>query len=103
MWYKVFCSETFEKELKEIYKYITEELKSLVGWQAVRRNIYQAATAEGGPARYQHSRCIRIEKIDSIKRMTEDKYTVFYQVNYEKKEVYLLHLLYGKTKYIHLL
>lgn len=101
MWYKVFCSPTFENELKEIYKYVTEEIKSLIGWQSVRRNIFYAATSEGGPEQYQSSR--RIAKFDSIKRMTIDKYTVFYQVNYDKNEIYLLHLLYGKTKYIHLL
>lgn len=101
MWYDVFGSPTFEKELKELYKYVTEDLKSLVGWQSVKRHIYSAATSEGGPEKYESSRKIR--NFDSIKRMTVDKYTVFYQVNYDKKEIYLLHILYGKTKYIHLL
>ena len=101
MWYEVYCSPTFEKEFKELHKYVTEELKSLVGWQSVKRDIYSAATSEGGPEKYESSRKIR--NFDSIKRMTVDKYTVFYQVNYDKKEIYLLHLLYGITKYIHLL
>ena len=101
MWYNVFCTPTFEKELIEIYKYVTVELKSLVGWQVVRRNINNEAVGKGGPKKYKSSR--KIGKFNSIKRMTIDKYTVFYKVNYDKKEIYLLHLLYGKTKYIHLL
>ena len=97
MWYKTFCSVTFEKELKEIYKYVTTDLKSLVGWQTVKRHIYDASTEEGGPLQYQYSRNIRIKNNTLIKKMTVDKYTVFYQVNYDKKEIYLLHLLYRKN------
>ena len=97
MWYKVFCSPTFEKQLKNFYKYVIEDLKSPVGWQTIKRNIYHAATSEGGPERYQHSRKIRLENNLVIKRMTVDKYTVFYQVDFNKKEVYLLHLLYRKN------
>lgn len=97
MWYKVFCSPTFEKELKELYKYVTKELKSLVGWQVIKRNIYHVTTSEGGPEQYQHSCLTRIEKFNSIKRITADKYTVFYHVDNQKKEIYLLHLLYRKN------
>lgn len=97
MWYKAFCSPAFEKELKDFHKYVTEDLKSPVGWQTIKRNIYCAATSEGGPERYQYSRKIRVENNLLIKRMTVDKYTVFYQVDCNKKEVYLLHLLYRKN------
>ena len=97
MWYKIYCSPSFEIQLKEFYKYVTVELKSLVGWQAVRRNIYYAASSEGGPAKYQNSCNIRMEKEETLKRMTIDKYTVFYQVDFDKKEVYLLNLLYRKN------
>jgi len=97
MWYKVFCSPTFEKELKNLYKYVTDDLKSRVGWQVVKRNIYGASTSEGGPERYQHSRKIRLKNNILIKRMTVDKYTVFYQVDNHKKEIYFLHLLYRKN------
>ena len=97
MWYKKFCSPIFEKQLKEIYRYVTVDLKSFVGWQAVRRNIYLATTDEGGPERYQRSRYTRIERFNSIKRATVDKYTIFYHVNHERKEIYLLYLLYRKN------
>lgn len=95
MWYKRFCSATFENELKQIYKYVTIDLKSSVGWQAIKRNIWAAVSDEGGPLKYQSSRNITMK--NNVKRMTIDKYTVFYQVDYDKKEIYLLHLLYRKN------
>lgn len=97
MWYKRFCSPTFEKELKEFYKYVVLDLNSLIGWQTIKRNIELALTDEGGPPQYQDSRNIRIKNNTSIKRITVDKYTIFYQVDYDKKEIYLLHLLYRKN------
>ena len=46
MWYEVYCSPTFEKEFKELHKYVTEELKSLVGWQSVKRDIYYCISTQ---------------------------------------------------------
>lgn len=97
MWYKRFCSQAFERELKEIYKYVVNDLKSLIGWQSIKNNIWLAITNDGEPARYPKSYNYMANGNNPIKRMTVDKYTVFYQIDYDKKEIYLLHLLYRKN------
>ena len=96
MFYKRFCSSMFTKELNDIYKYATIDLKSLVGWQMIKRYIMAAIIDGESPIQYQESRNIRLKCDKEIKRITVDNYTVFYGINHDKKEIYLLNLLYRK-------
>lgn len=94
MFYKRICSSMFTKDVNDIYKYVTIDLKSLVGWQMIKRYIWAALIDAESPIQYQESQNIRFKCDKEIKRITVDNYTVFYGINYEKKEIYLLHLLY---------
>lgn len=96
MFYKKICSATFAKKLKDIYKYATKDLNGLVGWNMVLMYLSCMADNGEGVTENQEQRQVKIDCNQEIKSVTLEKYTVFYGVNHDKKEIYLLYLLYRK-------
>ena len=90
MFYKKICSPTFKKELSEIHKYIVDDLKSQVGWQMVNRYLWCVTSGDN------LSPNIQFSKNKNIKRITVENYTVIYEINHSKEEIYFLHLIYRK-------
>ena len=89
MFYKKICSPTFEKELREFYKYVVKDLKSFIGWQTIRRAIWVSINDEGPEIQ-------NFESGKDIRRGSMYNCTIFFEVNHEKEEIYLLHFLYRK-------
>ena len=98
--YEIEITEDCRYEIREIYKYISNNLvadnaaKRLM--QKIRKNIYDLSLF---PRLY-----TKIEKKDKRKRdfrkMVVDNYIILYTIDDSKKTVYISHMYYGRRNYL---
>ncbi len=98
--YEIEFTEDARDEIREIYKYISE---NLVAKQAARdlmkkmRNTIMDLAES--PKLY-----MKIEKKDrrkrDFRRIVIDNYIILYTIDEEKKTVYIAHMYYGRRNYL---
>lgn len=103
-----FSNEPFEveftdeciKELIDIYEYISNNLKEdNIAKKLMTEMLDRVLILEDLPELY-----MKIGKADKLKReyrrMVVKNYVVLYTVDYEKRTVFIVHIIYGKRNYL---
>lgn len=98
--YEIEFTEDCRDEIREIYKYISE---NLVAKQAARDLMRKMKNTimdlEESPKLY-----MKIEKKDrrkrEFRRIVIDNYIILYTIDEEKKTVYISHMYYGRRNYL---
>ena len=97
--YNIILTEKAEKDLKEIYKYIFENLKEPnIAMKLMEEIETEILKLENSPYR-----CMEIEikpKNQSYRRLIVEKYIVVYRVEEAKKEVAIFEVIYGGRDYL---
>ena len=98
--YEIEFTEDARDEIREIYKYISENLVAKKSardlMKKMRNTIMDLAES---PKLY-----MKIEKKDrrkrDFRRIVIDNYIILYTIDEEKKTVYIAHMYYGRRNYL---
>lgn len=94
-----FTNECIE-EMEEIYKYISNNLKE----NKVAKKLMQDVTSKVLNLKNTPELYMKIGKNDKLKReyhrMVVKNYIVLYTIDYEKRTVYISHMIYGRRNYL---
>ena len=90
------------KEMNEIYKYISNQLKEdNVAKRLIREVTDKVLDLADSPELY-----MKIGKVDKLKneyhRMVVKNYVVLYTIDFERKTVFVSHMIYGRRNYLDL-
>lgn len=98
--YEIEFTEDARDEIREIYKYISENLVAKQAARDLMRKMKKTIMdlAES-PKLY-----MKIEKKDrrkrDFRRIVIDNYIILYTIDEEKKTVYISHMYYGRRNYL---
>lgn len=97
-----FTDESIE-ELSEIYEYISNKLKE----NNVAKRLMTEVTSRILDLAYEPELYIKIGKVDKLKReyhrMVVKNYIVLYTIDFEKRKVFISHIIYKRRSYLDLL
>ena len=98
--YKVEFTEDCYDEIKEIYKYISENLEAKESAKKLMRKMRDTIlNLQHSPKLY-----MQIEKKDKLKRVFRriviDKFIILYTIDEERKTIYIVHMYYEGRNYL---
>ena len=98
--YEIEFTEDCRDEIREIYKYISENLVADQAAKNLMRKMRDSVNAlADNPKLYR-----KIEKKDKVendyRRLIINNFVILYTINEEKKIVYIAHMYYGRRNYL---
>lgn len=98
--YEIEFTEDCRDEIKEIYKYISENLVAEQAAKKLMRKMRDSVNALADNPKL----CSNIEKKDKVKndyrRLIVNNFVILYTISEEKKTVYISHMYYGRRNYL---
>lgn len=98
--YEIEFTEDCRDEIKEIYKYISEDLVEREAAKRLMKKMKKAVMDLAEAPRIY----TEIEKKDrrkrDFRRIVINNYVILYTIDEEKKTVYISHMYYGKRNYL---
>jgi mRNA-degrading endonuclease RelE of RelBE toxin-antitoxin system len=98
--FEVEFTETYIKELTEIYEYISNNLKE----NNIAKKLLNKVNKKVLNLAYIPELYMKIGKVDKLKRdyhkMVVKNYIILYTIDNKNKKVYASHIIYGKRDYL---
>ena len=98
--YQIEFTEDCRDEIREIYKYISENLQAEEAakrlMKKIRDSVYELAES---PRMFVEIPNNKKRKL-SFRRMVVDNYVILYTINESKKVIYISHMFYGRRNYL---
>ena len=98
--YEIEFTEDCRDEIKEIYKYISEDLVEREAAKRLMKKMKKAVMDLAEAPRIY----TKIEKKDrrkrDFRRIVINNYVILYTIDEEKKTVYISHMYYGRRNYL---
>ncbi len=97
--YEIEFTEDAIDEIKEIYKYISENLANVEAAKRLMKKIKDTVmNLNENPKMYMK---LEVEKTSrEFRRMVIDNYVILYTIDDEKKIIYISHTYYGRRNYL---
>lgn len=98
--YEIEFTEDCREEIREIYKYISENLEAQVAARKLMKKMRDSVmNLKENPEIY-----MKIERKDknkrAFRRIIVNNYVILYTIDEDRKTVYISHMYYGKKNYL---
>lgn len=98
--YEIEFTEDCRDEIRDIYKYISENLKAEQAAKRLMKKMRDNVMALAESPEIYVTITKRDKRKRDFRRMVVDNYVILYTIDENKKTIYISHMYYGKRNYM---